>query len=266
MGSGELVGHGHGELVRPVAGALTGPAAGPSVSTAQVAFEGRVWTWSDVPAAEERAVRRRSVLVAEAAHLGEVAADRTGQQFQTLRAWRAHLDAVAVLVLVRPVVPGPDGTALPVGPWRRHQIEIRPTRGTPRRRTGVVPDDTDQPGPATAAPAPPVPVAQLSGSSAAAHLPAVVRSGMDRLVPAPVWWLGQLVQHTAAGGLPRDQELTTLRVDAARALVVTARRGVPPIAGLDATGLARALARVPWTVEQVQLDLSTGPGPIALPS
>ena len=266
MGGGELVGRTGGELVRPAGGSVTAYAGGPARSTAGVPFVGRVWSWSDVPAPLERTARRRSTLVAQSAHLGEVALDDTGQLLQTLRAWRAHLDAVVVLVLVRPVVPAPDGDVLAAGPWRRHRLDVRPTVGPPRRRTGVVPDDTAPAGHGGGTIAPPVPVAQVSGASSAVHLPAVVRSGMERLVPAPVWWLGQLVQHSSSGGLPSDHELTALRADGTRALVVQARRAVPPVTGLGADGLARVLARVPWTVEQVRLDLTTGTGPIALPS
>ncbi len=68
-------------------------------------------------------------------------------------------------------------------------------------------------------------------------------------------WLGQIVQERTADGFPTSQDVRSLRMSEDRAVVILASRTLPPIPGAGREFHVAQMARVPWVVEQVGLDL-----------
>lgn len=221
---------------------------GPTASTAPVSFDGTTIAWTDLPSSSQRAGRRSSVLVAEAVGLDEALRLETGHVVERATAWRVYEDGVVLVEVIRSVAPESGGRRR-VGPWKHRGAVTRQAVGAPRRRRGVVAVADDLTpgavrGAATAADAP----------LAWAYLPSVVRANAERLVPEPSVWQGELTQHSYEG-CPRDQAITALRMSAERALVVLATRSLAPIPGAPAEAHVAQMARMPWLVEQVGLDL-----------
>lgn len=237
---------------------------GAARSTAEVAFEGVPLMWADLPAETRRAARHRTPVVAERA----VADDTfyrsgTGGVVEVLRAWRAHRDRLYVAVASRPV----DVAAghRPAGPWEPVALRRYDVSGEPRRRIGWVPPGL--PAAASAAgraagpgAADPRPVAHAPEHAGAAHawpyLPEPVRVGAQRAVPLPEDWIGDLLQTWGNRRMARSQEVTVLRRDQDRAVVIRATRELDPAPGTTAAEHDAALAAADWLVEQVVLPIA----------
>lgn len=245
---GQLV-PGRGALV-PGRGVVAVRGTGPAASTAPVSFGRTAIVWPDLPARSRRAGRRDSVLVAEAVSLDEVVRLETGHVVEHATAWRVYEDAVVLVEVIRSVAPAGAGKRA-VGPWQHRRAVTRLAVAAPRRRRGVVPvaDDLSPRGYGGGVPTP-----DADAPSAWPYLPAVVRTNAERLVPEPTLWLGELAQRSEQGR-PRAQELTVLRMSAERALVVVATRELVPMPEADVEAHVAAMARLPWLVEQVGLDL-----------
>lgn len=223
---------------------------GPTASTAPVSFGGAAILWTDLPARSQRAGRRSSVLVAESVSLDDALRLETGHVVQHATAWRVYEDAVVLVEVIRSVAPESGGKRA-VGPWKHHAAATRRAVSAPRRRRGVVPvaDDLSR-GPRRGGPG----AGDAAAPLAWGYLPAVVRTNAERLVPEPTVWLGELTQRSE-GGCPQSQALAALRMSAERAVVVLATRELAPIPGAGVEAHVAAMARMPWLVEQVGLDL-----------
>lgn len=249
MGDG-LSTRGGGAVVRGSGVVATlGPAAD---STERLSFGGKVLTWADLPAATRRAARRGTPLIAEAVQRDGRTWTEQGHAVERATGWRVHEDAVVVAEVVRRLTPAATRGLRPSGPWRHHRVDVLEAAGPARRRRGVVDVATelgDTPGGAVWAPA------QVAGAEAWPFLPLTVRTAAERLVPDPVLWVGELVQEASADGFPTRQDVRALRMSRERAVAVLATRTLAPIPGADLRHHATQMARVPWVVEQVGLDL-----------
>lgn len=246
------------DLVRR-AHALT-VAGGVARSTSEIAFEGAVPLWDDLPAATRAAARHASPVVAEQAGTDAGLYRDTDRLVQVLRAWRAHRDRLYVAVAQRPF--RLDGEPRPDGPWQHVSLSRYDVRGEARRRIGWVPAGTvpapvHAPGAAAGdagARTTPAHGPEAAGAADAwPYLPEAVRTGAQRVVPLPEDWLGHLVQHADAKRMPLSQEVVVLRRDAEAAVVIRATRELEPAPGLSPTEQGRALAAADWLVEQVVL-------------
>jgi hypothetical protein len=136
--------------------------------------------------------------------------------------------------------------------------------GEPRRRIGWVPVGTPAGSGAGAVDGPggagPQPVAHAPEHAGAAHawpyLPEPVRVGAQRAVPLPEDWIGDLLQTWGRQRTARSQEVTVLRRDQDRAVVIRATRELDPAPGASAAEHAAALAAADWLVEQVVLPIA----------
>lgn len=249
--SGEVVRRG-GAVTRKIGTDLA--FGGTAQSTARIAFDGEVITWRQLSGATRRAVRRRSPVVAEAVQRDHRRTNEGGRAFEHATAWRVHEDAVVLAAVARPVAPASKG------PWEHRTARVRLAAGPPRRRRGVV-DVADE---LTASERGSLGllgmVATGHGPAAEAwsHLPQAVRTAAERLVPNPVVWLGELVQHSTPDRFPLSQDVRCLRMSDDRVVVVVATRSLSPIRGADLAYHDAQMARVPWVVEQVGLDLASG--------
>jgi hypothetical protein len=232
---------------------------GVAASTHHVSFGGRVLTWADVPPQTRRAVRHSAAVVTEQVGVDSQLYDEGSAVVQVLRAWRAHTDRLYCVVASRPVVVA--DVPRPAGAWQPRELRRFDAVGQPARRIGWVPAGVAPVGggPAGAGPSL-VPVAvgpdKRSAADAWTHLPQPVREGAERAVPLPDDWLGGLVQHTRPDGFATSQEISVLRRDAARAVVLRATRALEPGPGATRRSHDRALATTDWLVEQVTYDLS----------
>lgn len=235
---------------------LTAP-TGVARNTSELVFEGDLLTWADLPSSTRRAARHRSPVVAEQA-VEDGRLYRTATGFvQVMRAWRAHRDRLYVAVASRPV-PVSASQIVPDGRWEPVALRQYDIAGEPRRRIGWLPAgaapvpgaspaDARAPRSTTHAPE------HVSAAKAWPYLPEPVRRGAQRAVPAPEDWIGGLVQHFDAGRMPTSQEVTVLRRDDDRAVVIRATRELVPAPGISASEQAAALAVASWLVEQVTL-------------
>jgi hypothetical protein len=248
---GQLVPH-RGAVLRGEAASLTTTAA--AASTASVAFSGDVITWDSLPARTHRAARRASPVVAQAVERDLRYRVDNGRAVEHATGWRVHEDAVVLADVARPVAPAPSGGTCPVGPWEHRGVRIWAASGPARHRRGVV-DVADELRSGLGSSRAPVASEQARAAEAWGYLPLVVRADAERLVPTPTTWLGELVQERSADGFPTKQDIRSLRMSPARAIVLLATRVLAPIPGAGLAFHTAQMARVPWVVEQVGLDL-----------
>jgi hypothetical protein len=246
----ELVRRAHGELATR---------AGDARSTATVDFGGEVLTWSSLPAESRRAAKHRPPVLAEQVGTDAGYEQRGPEAVQVLRGWRAHRDALFVVVAARQVAPGRDG-AVPVGPWRHTSVRRYEVVGAPKRRLGRVPSGVLPGRSAAAGPGRLASTRHHSPQEASAagtwpHLPAPVRESLSRAVPVPVDWLGELAQRRGGERAVLSQAITMLRRDDARAVVVVATRERLLTPGLRPEVEEAALAETDWLVEQLTFEL-----------
>lgn len=239
-----------------------------AVSTANVAFDGDVLTWDDLPARTRADAAHSTALVAECAVCDPGPLVEDGRTLQVLRGWRAHRDLVLVAVAVRPLVPAPGFGMRAVGPWEHRSLTTHAVRGVPERRTGTVPADVapaaggDAPGPSVTRP----PGHHSAAAATWPYLPGAVRAGAEAVVPVPDVWLGDLVQQRSPDGFPVAQDVTVLRLSATRAVVVRATRAVAEVPGATVREQTTRIAATAWLIEQVSFVLGRDDEPrTALP-
>ncbi len=252
---GSIVHHTSGAVAHPAGGPR--PQAGPSASTADVAFGGALPTWDSLPDETRQVAHWGTPVVAEQVErLGRGALKIGGVLHQRTIGWRAHLDRVVVATAVRPLTERPDGRMAPSGPWRHHDAVVHLPSGPVRRREGVVAVDGVAPDGSPAAPGPRLPLDQQSAAESCSYLPAAVQQGFLDAVPAPSLWLGELVQYSE-GDYPVRHELTSLRLDDRRAVVLTAERRLPASRRYrDPADATAVLATTAWNVTQLTYDLA----------
>ncbi|GEN79507.1 hypothetical protein AFE02nite_12410 [Actinotalea fermentans] len=255
-----------GDALVPRRGAVVayGGGAPAAQSTARISFEGRMMTWADLPEAARRAAHRASPVVAESVESARLRWESSGL-VEVAVGWRVYEDAVVVVEAVRPVVPRASRWPKATGPWEHRGTHVAPVAAPVRRRRGVVPvagelarafDGCSVPaGSAAGAALGAVQPEHRGAAEAWSYLPQVVRDAAERLVPAPTTWLGQILQRATRKGFPVSQEVRVLRMGDERAVVLLGARALAPIPGADAAFHVAQMARVPWTVEQVGLDL-----------
>jgi hypothetical protein len=224
-------------------------------STERIAFAGELITWDKLPAASRRAARRGSPLVAEAVQLDPREWTEDGRAFEMATGWRVYEDAVIVVGVVRAVAPAPAGGTRPIGPWEHRGVWVSEASGPARRWRGVVDVAGELRGARGQGGAAVVPSEHHAAAEAWTYLPQVVRAAAERLVPEPVIWLGQIVQEHSADRFPTRQDVRVLRMSKDRAVVVLAGRTLVPIPGAGLDLHVSQMAKVPWLVEQVGLDL-----------
>lgn len=234
-------------------------AGGAARSTAEVAFEGVPLMWGDLPAATRRAAKHPTPVVAERVVVDGTFYRTAAGVVEVARGWRAHRDRLYVAVASRTV----DVTApgRPVGPWEPVVLRRYDVSGEPRRRIGWVPAGAPPvAAPAAAGGSAPVPDRHAPEHAGAAeawpYLPEPVRAGAQRAVPLPEDWIGDMLQHWGPNRVARSQEVTVLRRDADRAVVLRATRELDPAPGASASEHAAALAAADWLVEQVVLPIA----------
>jgi len=250
----ELVGRRAGALVRRAQDAR---------STATIGFDGAVLTWSSLPEESRRAARHRGRVLAEQVGTDAAYEQRGHETAEVVRGWRAHRDAVVVVVADRPVVPGPDGM-VPFGLWRHVSVHRYDVVGEPKRRLGRVPAGvvTDRSGSAGAqrpVGVPPHGPQEAGAASAWPYLPAPVRDGLVRAVPVASDWLGGIVQRGGGHDQVLSQSITMLRRDDACAVVLVATRERRLTPGLRPGDEEAALATTDWLVDQLTFELRPQP-------
>jgi hypothetical protein len=225
-------------------------------STERISFSGQIVTWDQLPASVRRAARRPSPVVAEAVQRQAGEWTEGGRAVEGALGWRVHEDGVVVADVVRPVAPAMGGEWRPVGPWEDRGVRIWEASAPARHRRGVVDvaGELDAGGPSAAVVAA---VDHRPAAEAWTYLPQTVRAAAERMVPEPVVWLGQIVQVRTADGFPTSQDVASLRMSDDRAVVLLARRTLLPIPGASREYHVAQMARVPWVVEQVSLDLGS---------
>lgn len=254
-----------GELVRR-AGALVkgaskdvGFAVGAQ-STARLAFSGQTIMWRDLPGRTRRAARRLSTVVAEAVQTDDVRLEG-GRKMQYATAWRAYEDAVVLAEVARPVRLGAGTDESRPGPWEHVGVRVWRVAGPPRRQRGVV-DVADELGAGARAAGGLLTIAPTGQGQAAeawSYLPKAVRAAGERIVPTPAVWLGQLTQRSTEDRFPLRQDVCALRMSAERAVVIVASRELAPIRGATVGYHEQQMARLPWVVEQVGIELAGAP-------
>lgn len=193
-----------------------------------------------------------------------------GEQHELAVTWRAHHDGLFLARAVNRMSgrPGPGGATR--WSWEHLESFWYASRTVPARTVGVVPTVVRPPG--ATAPARPslrLPYESRTAPAALDVLPVPVQAGLLRLVREPTLWLGDLSQHITNYRIPWRQSVELFRMDADRAVVVSATRGCPPAEG----GLApearppkdpeRVLNTLPWTVTQLVYDLTPGQNVLA---
>lgn len=226
-------------------------------STATIGFGGEVFSWASLPADSRQAAKHKRPVLAE--QVGTDAGYEHGgdEIVQVMRGWRAHRDALFVVVATRPVHPR-QGDAVPVGPWRHISVRRFDVVGEPKRRlgwvpAGVVPGQVAAVGARDPVIAPHHTARQAAAAHTWPHLPAQVRQGLGRAVPVPDDWLGELVQRR--GGSVLSHSITMIRRDETRAVVVVATRERQLTPGLRPADEEAALAGADWLVEQLTFEL-----------
>lgn len=236
----------------------------PARSTASVSFSGAVVTWDELPATTRRAARRASPVVAQGVDRDPQQRVEDGRALEFATGWRVHEDGVVLAVVVRPVAPAPTGGTRAVGPWEHRSVRAWVASGPARRRRGVV-DVADELEVATRVDPAGVAPAEERAAEAWRYLPQVVRTDAERLVPTPTTWIAQLTQQWSLDRFPTMQDVRSLRMSPERAVVVLATRALAPIPGAGLEFHIAQMARLPWVVEQVGLDLA-GPAPVTAPA
>lgn len=254
-----------GELVRRAGALVRG--AGKDVgfvagaqSTAHLGFGGQLITWRELPWRTRRAARRLSTVVAEAVQPGDVRLEG-GRKLQCATAWRAYEDAIVLAEVARPVRLGADPDEFQPGPWEHVGVRMWKVAGPPRRQRGVVDvaDEFASGARAGGGLLAIVPTGQGRAAEAWSYLPKAVRTAGERIVPTPDVWLGQLTQRSDAARFPLRQDICALRMSAERAVVIVAWRELAPIRGATIGYHEQQMARLPWIVEQVGLELAGAP-------
>lgn len=199
--------------------ALGRPAAqaGPdtSRSLAGVEFMARIHSWVDLPATVQD--RYPELALAEGVH--QSALSISGVTHLLRQAWKAYPDRVVVLNLTqRPQV---LANGRPVGQWALKTTVLHAAGPVVKTSATMHPGSdtaTTDDGPAVA-----VPARQARAADVFGYLPAKVRRSVERAVPTPTVWVGELGQWVEPGA-PDRQELVMLRHDDATAVVVKATR------------------------------------------
>lgn len=168
-----------------------------------------------------------------------------GRVVQRRLGWQATPEAVIVTTVERELAKRADGRYSPSGPWLiEDRRTFRDTSGKAGKRSGAVPVDTsgtagadgraasgNAPGATSAGDTTSSAEADVarrfpSGSDALSMLPAVVRGPVIARVPTPTFFDGQTIQSYDSEGDPAHYQVSVLRMDDKRAVMVHAERDV----------------------------------------
>jgi len=211
------------------------PAAQSSPDTSRLTgndWSGRLHTWADLPAVVQG--RYSEPALAEGVH--QTVLSIGGVTHLLRQAWRSYGDRVVVLSLTQRPEVLPSGALRPVGQWALKTSVLHAAGPVVKTSATMDPGSdtaTTDDGPAVATPA-----RQARAALVFEYLPAKVRRSVERSVPNPLVWVGELSQWVEPGA-PDRQDLVMLRHDAETAVVVKATR-----AGRG------DLARLKWSVTE----------------
>jgi len=229
-------------------------------TTRGLVFEGRTWTWRELPRQTRALAHRVDRHVADGAAEDGRFYEAGGHLVRVVRGWRADKSGLYVAVACQPVEIVGD-RVVEAEPLRHLSLHRYDAAEPARRRLGVVPPGVVLTSPRVehgfgTAPASDTPPEHDAAAGAWPHLPGAVRKSAERAVPVPEDWIGSLVQRWATNGrLPVSQEILTLRRAVDAAVVVRARRELGAEAPKDAEARAALLAEADWAVEQVTFSL-----------
>lgn len=220
-------------------------------STASTSFGETVIEWEDLPAETRSADEGYGTLLTTCIRIGTGYARKVdGTPHQVMTGFRAYLDRLIIVELVRPLTKRTDGALQPAGNWRHHQATVYKPTNPPVRTRGTVPAGIATGGATSTDGQGDIPAPHRTGAQNFALLPAAVRATAARAVPSPKTWVGQIVQWTS-NKVPIRQAISNMRMDPTRAVVVYAERG-------DSTPRsAEQLAALDWQVTQLSYDLTS---------
>ena len=170
---------------------------------------------------------------------------RDGNYWQVWTTWHATRDGIVVAQLRRELRRGEGKKFSPTGGIHLGQVDRYPSTEPPSRRHGVVPnpppaepghvDQVDDEGPG-----------DDEGERLLGYLPPVVQREARSTVSTPLFSDGELLQYSRSE-CPFKQVLTVVRLDAARAVVLSAARENDTIV-TDVDVARSRLAALPWTI------------------
>lgn len=236
-------------------GAARSAAQGSARDTRTLNFNAGIVEWDELPAATRMADSGKpGTAIAESidtftAHALKV--DGVPHQLRT--AWRAYPDQIFLARLIRPLSVGQDGRQRPSGQWLHHTDETRRVTTEPVKTVGRLAADVAQGGTVPTSRDGAADVASMPADVALSVLPGAVRGTVVRAVPQPAVWLGGLTRITRGPlAIPISNEISLLRMDDVRAVVVLATRALPAhLHGADPGVATAALAQATWDVTQI---------------
>lgn len=154
-----------------------------------------------------------------------------GRVVQRRVGWQATPTVIIITTAERELREQPDKRYAPAGEWLvEHRMTYPCMSGPADKRVGRVPfdiggDSQSEPEPVGLLPSSPGPDAFPEGSAALAFLPSSVRASVLARVPNPTVFDGTVLQFSEEqSGKVHHQEVNVIRMDAATAVVVQARR------------------------------------------
>lgn len=228
-----------------------------AVSTAGLAFRNSgTPTWRDLPPASRAFGADPAALTEGVREYTTFATNINGDPHQMRVAWRAYVDRIVVVRVVRPVFQGPDGTFRPVGGWRHHEAHTFTAASAPQRTHGPVATEvliptTSEGGDAVGAGN----REHEKATKVLSFLPARVQRTVTQAVPEPNIWAGVLIRGSV-DDIPNEQILRMVRIGEMSAVVLAARRRLAEPHASVAVATS-ALDRAPWMVTQYVYELAS---------
>lgn len=224
------------------------PAAAPvnngAVSTADLAWTGKVLVWADARAAGAPALPTDALAHDVRPRTGIRKGAKSGQLVQVRIAWFADARGITVCRLEQTVTKRADGRYSPGGSWALAKTER--FEGVPQATKATIRPDlmTTQGGGESAGPA--IHRDFEEATRAADFLPRSVIRGVEELVPGPSVYSAYLVhiEHPAV----HKERIRLLRLGVSCAVVITA----------DRQGKTKDLSGEPWDIVQYRYDIAAG--------
>lgn len=204
-------------------------------------WSGRLHTWADLPTV----VQGRYPEPALVEGVQQVALSVGGVKRLVRQAFRAYPDRVVFLTLTQQPEVLPSDALKAVGQWALKTVVLR-AAGPVVKTSKAMDPGSEETASGTGGPdsGTRTPARQARAAVVFGYLPPLVRRSVERAVPTPLVWVGELAQFTDGGR--SEQTFVMLRHDASTAVVIKATR-----AGRG------NLARVPWHITQYVYTLAS---------